>query len=83
MQIGYHSVLVLSGGTREEDLKRYAFGPEIVVESLADYAGRLEKVQWRTRGSRLAPSSASPTPAVQAGISDLALAIGSGLSRCS
>ena len=48
VQLGYHSVLVLSGGTKPEDLRRYAFDPEIVVESLAEYAERLEKTHWRT-----------------------------------
>jgi NagD protein len=69
VQLGYHSVLVLSGGTREDDLQRYAYGPEIVVESLAEYAERLEKVQWRT--PRCPPIS---TVAPAAGIADLALA---------
>ena len=35
VQLGYHTVLVLSGGTRPEDLQRYAYRPEIVVDSLA------------------------------------------------
>ncbi len=48
VQLGYHSVLVLSGGTRREDLQRYAFGPEVVVDSLADFARTLEKTQWCT-----------------------------------
>ena len=38
VQLGYHSVLVLTGGTRQEDLRRYAYGPEVVVESLAEFA---------------------------------------------
>src|SRR5216684_5189413 len=32
VQLGYHTVLVLSGGTRPEDLPRYAYRPEIVVD---------------------------------------------------
>ncbi len=48
VQLGYHSVLVLSGGTRRDDLNRYAFGPEVVVESLADFAEMLERTCWRT-----------------------------------
>jgi len=35
-QMGYRTVLVLSGGTRREDLMRYAYRPDVVVESLAD-----------------------------------------------
>jgi NagD protein len=38
VQLGYHTVLVLSGGTKKEDLARYAYRPDIVVESLAEYA---------------------------------------------
>jgi NagD protein len=48
VQLGYHSVLVLTGGTRQEDLQRYAYGPEVVVDSLADFARTLEKTHWRT-----------------------------------
>lgn len=38
-QMGYRTVLVLSGGTRREDLARYAYRPDVVVESLADLCG--------------------------------------------
>jgi NagD protein len=36
VQMGYHTVLVLSGGTRKEDLRHYAYQPDIVVNSIAD-----------------------------------------------
>lgn len=36
VQMGYHTVLVLSGGTRREDLAKYAFRPDVVVDSIAD-----------------------------------------------
>ena len=36
VQMGYRSVLVLSGGTRLEDLNRYAFRPDFVADSVAD-----------------------------------------------
>jgi NagD protein len=36
VQMGYRSILVLSGGTRQEDLANYAYRPDIVVESVAD-----------------------------------------------
>lgn len=36
VQLGYRTVLVLSGGTRPEDLARYAYRPDIVVDSVAD-----------------------------------------------
>jgi NagD protein len=35
-QLGFKTILVLSGGTRREDLVRYAYRPDRVVESLAD-----------------------------------------------
>ena len=36
VQMGYRTVLVLSGGTRREDLKEFAFQPDLVVDSIAD-----------------------------------------------
>ena len=36
VQMGYRTVLVLSGGTKREDLKRFAYGPDIVLESIAE-----------------------------------------------
>ena len=36
VNMGYRTVLVLSGGTRESDLKRYAYQPDVVVNSIAD-----------------------------------------------
>jgi len=36
VQMGYRTVLVLSGGTKRDDLARYAYRPDIVVDSIAD-----------------------------------------------
>jgi NagD protein len=36
VQLGYRTVLVLSGGTRREDLKHYAYRPDVVLESIAE-----------------------------------------------
>ena len=36
VQMGYRTVLVLSGGTRREDLPNYAYQPDLVVDSVAD-----------------------------------------------
>jgi NagD protein len=36
VEMGYRTILVLSGGTRREDLARYAYVPDKVVESIAD-----------------------------------------------
>jgi NagD protein len=35
-QLGYKTVLVLSGTTRREDALRYAYRPDLIVESIAD-----------------------------------------------
>ena len=47
VQLGYHTALVLSGGTRREDLSRYAYRPEMVLESLAELAEILDHTGWR------------------------------------
>jgi len=36
VQLGFKTILALSGGTRREDLDRYAYRPDFVVESLAE-----------------------------------------------
>jgi NagD protein len=43
VQLGFHTILVLSGGTSRDDLPRYAFRPEVVVDSVADLADFLER----------------------------------------
>jgi NagD protein len=35
-QLGFKTVLVLSGSTRREDLSRFAYRPDLIVDSLAD-----------------------------------------------
>lgn len=47
VQLGFHSVLVLSGGTREEDLGRYAYRPDLVVSSLAELSDLLDETSWQ------------------------------------
>ena len=36
VQMGYHTVLVLTGGTPRDDLLRYAYQPHRIVDSIAD-----------------------------------------------
>jgi NagD protein len=36
VQLGYRTILVLSGGTGREDLDRFAYRPDLVVDSIAD-----------------------------------------------
>jgi len=38
VQMGYRTVLVLSGGTRREDLVNFAYSPDMVLESVAELA---------------------------------------------
>jgi NagD protein len=46
VQLGFHTVLVLSGGTRREQLRDYAYQPERVVESVAELHTILERNGW-------------------------------------
>lgn len=36
VQMGYRTILTLSGGTSRGDLDRFAFGPDVVIDSVAD-----------------------------------------------
>ena len=36
VQMGYHTALVLSGGTQVDDLSKFAFLPDVVLNSIAD-----------------------------------------------
>jgi NagD protein len=47
VQLGYHTVLVLTGGTQPDDLAHFAYQPEVVVDSLAEFAVLLEEADWR------------------------------------
>jgi NagD protein len=47
VQLGFHTVLVLSGGTRPEDLPRFAYRPELVVDGLGELADLLDRHEWR------------------------------------
>lgn len=46
VQLGFHTVLVLSGGTCQEDLSKFPYRPEIVADSLGEFARMLEKTDW-------------------------------------
>jgi len=46
VQLGLHTVLVLSGGTQLEDLERYAYRPELIVSSVAELGRMLEECDW-------------------------------------
>src|SRR5688572_20510447 len=47
VQMGYRTILVLSGGTRREDLAKYAYQPDLVIRSVAELderAGLLNEI---------------------------------------
>ena len=64
VQLGYETILVLSGGTRESDLARYAYCPDIVVASLAEYAEYLNEQGWHgcERKARATPAKSVKLP---------------------
>ncbi len=47
VQFGFHTSLVLSGGTQLDDLPKYAYRPEVVVDSLAEFTQMLDQNGWR------------------------------------
>lgn len=48
VQLGFRTVLVLTGGTKEEDLTRYAYRPDLVISSLGDFCDILADADWRS-----------------------------------
>jgi len=55
-QMGYSTVLVLTGSTRRDDLKRFAYSPDFIAESIADLTENefMEKIRLRTHEMELA-----------------------------
>jgi NagD protein len=45
VQLGYNTVLVLSGSTKETDLPRFAYRPDRIINSIADLRVRRSQVQ--------------------------------------
>jgi NagD protein len=60
VQLGFHSVLVLSGGTQLGDLPSFAYRPDVVVESLAEFVEMMDRHDWTPGWWR---GAASPEPA--------------------
>jgi NagD protein len=46
VQLGFHTVLVLSGGTKQSDLEHFAYQPDLVVHSLATLVEDLDANDW-------------------------------------
>jgi NagD protein len=52
VQLGFKTILVLSGGTRREDLARYTYRPDMVVESIAELEHGNLVHEWFPEGVR-------------------------------
>lgn len=52
--MGYSAVLVLTGSTRREDLKRFAYSPDFIAETIAALAedAFIEKICAKTHDPR-------------------------------
>ena len=60
VQLGFKTILVLSGGTRRKDLSRYAYRPDKVVESIADLNHAQLLHEFSSPNTADAGKSASP-----------------------
>ncbi|MFA9480129.1 TIGR01457 family HAD-type hydrolase [Phycisphaerales bacterium AB-hyl4] len=63
-QMGYHTVLTLTGGTRREDLPNYAYQPERIVDSIADLLKTIDQAPATPEVPK--KTSKTPTPATAA-----------------
>jgi NagD protein len=58
VQLGFKTILVLSGGTRRRDLAHYTYRPDMIVESIADLNGLdLAAELWMEPGGELPTTS--------------------------
>ncbi|MBX3439475.1 MAG: HAD family hydrolase [Planctomycetaceae bacterium] len=60
VQMGYRTVLVLSGGTRQEDLDRYAYRPDLVVDSVFDLCASPQRLDDLAPTMNLSDDSTQP-----------------------
>ena len=79
VQLGYKTVLVLSGGTQRESLKHYAYQPGLIVDSIAELHEMLSDSGWESlpNGAARKPTRVQPSinPAIRrprqpAGVAD-------------
>lgn len=54
VQMGYHTILTLSGGTRKEDLDDFAYRPDRIIGSVAELLDELERPLRKGRPGRAA-----------------------------
>jgi len=67
VQLGYKTILVLSGGTSLADLSRFAYSPDLIVGSVADLVPPRLDTLWKTSpGECRAESELLATPGVTA-----------------
>ena len=45
VQMGYRTILVLSGSTSRDDLKDFAYRPDLIVDSIADLVNPSRAIQ--------------------------------------
>jgi NagD protein len=66
VQLGFHTILTLSGGTRPEDLPHYAYRPDAVVPSVAELARLLadgeDRPLWLAVNGGVPALDAAPSP---------------------
>ncbi|MFI4860054.1 MAG: HAD-IIA family hydrolase [Phycisphaerales bacterium JB063] len=62
VQLGYHTILVLSGGTRRHELDNFAYQPDTILESVADIDLAILEEAMRHDGTPR-PAPVTPTPA--------------------
>lgn len=60
VQMGYRTILVLSGGTCLSDLGRYAFSPDLIVDSIADLDHEELQDRFFGRPNRNSPPRKQP-----------------------
>jgi len=59
VELGYHTILVLSGGTKRDDLDSFSYQPDTVVESVADLSpAKFEQLMKGMRSNIAAPNAA-------------------------
>ena len=68
VQLGYKTVLVLSGGTQRESLKHYAYQPGVIVDSIAELHEMLADGGWESLPSDAARKSTRIQPSINPAI---------------
>ena len=65
VQMGYRTVLVLSGSTTTESLERYAYAPTEVVTSIADLVAEAEGTEFVAKPTKKRRVRSTPPAAVR------------------